>query len=128
MSISSNRDKYFWFVSGERIGIVEKKLSTYSGSDPFQSPSSSGVTLRVFYTSKASHFTEDLKETSEIPSQFHEALCMKVISDLYKLPGDNFNLQLSQYYDGQYALQIREAKKYAKRNHISGGTIIPQDF
>ena len=35
---------------------------------------------------------------------------------------------LAQYNDQQYALQIREAKKYAKRKHVSSGTIIPHEF
>ena len=127
MSVLSNRDKYFWYISGERLGIVEKKTST-GGADPMWQSPTSQESLRVHYTAKAAHLSDDLTETPEIPSQFHEALAMKVIGDLYKLPGETFNLQLAAYFDQQYELQIREAKKYARRHHTSVGYIIPQDF
>ena len=130
---SSIRDTFYWFVEGERIGIVEKKTTSTTGlnKDPdFESPhsDSAGKVLRVHYTAKASDFTTVLSNSSELPNQFHEALAFKVISDLYKLPGDNTNLQLAQYYDQQYALALREAKKYARRQHVQGGVIVPHSF
>tara|TARA_Y100000361_G_scaffold57678_2_gene50437 strand:+ start:119 stop:502 length:384 start_codon:yes stop_codon:yes gene_type:complete len=127
MSILSNKDKYFWFIQGERLGIVEAKTSTNIADPKWESPTSR-ESLRVHYTAKAAHFTTDMTESSEIPSQFHEALAMKVIADLYKLPGETFNLELAAYFDKQYEMQIREAKKYARRHHTSVGYISPQSF
>ena len=127
MGLLTNRDKYFWFISGERLGIVERKTSTNVSDPQWQSPTSQ-ESLRVHYTAKAAHLTVDLTESPEIPSQFHEALTMKVIADLYKLPGETFNLQLAAYFDQQYELQIREAKKYARKHHTSIGYIVPQDY
>ena len=129
-TLLSNEDKYYWYVDGERIAVVEKKDSSSVNVDPdWQSPSTGGENLRLIYSSKATHFTLDGMDTSsEIPSQFHEALALKVISDLYTLPGEKFNLQLAQYFAQQYALHIREAKKYAKRNHVRGGRINPHSF
>ncbi|QDP45748.1 MAG: hypothetical protein Unbinned5179contig1000_35 [Prokaryotic dsDNA virus sp.] len=129
-TLLSNEDKYYWYIDGERIAIVEKKDSTAVNVDPdWQSPTTGGENLRLIYTSKAAEFSIDSMTTSsEIPSQFHEALALKVISDLYTLPGEKFNLQLAQYFAQQYSLHIREAKKYAKRNHIRGGRINPHSF
>ena len=132
MATTSNRDKYFWYIEGERIAVVQTKetLASNVNTDPlFESPTatSAGKTLRVHYTAKPSHFTTTLSETSEIPSQFHEALAYKVISELYKLP-QSLNLQLAQYFDQQYIMSIREAKKYSKSNHIQGGMITPFNY
>ena len=125
------RDKWFWSIDQGKLYILEKS----STSGLFTSPISDGAVngLRVYYTAKASHFTTEndnthLAATSELPTQFHEALCDKVISDGYKIPGDTYNLQTAQYFDQQYELQVREGKKIAKRNHFSTGTIVPVDY
>lgn len=133
MATTSNRDTYFWYIEGERIAIVEKK-TTYAideNTDPkWQSPTSTsaGKKILVSYSAKPTAFTTDIKKSSEIPSQFHEALAYKVISELYKIPGEKFNLQLAQYFDQQYLLAVREAKKYARTQHTSGGQIVPHEY
>ena len=129
-TLLSNQDKYYWYVDGERIAIVERKDSSSTNVDPdWQSPTTGGENLRLIYSSKAASFSNDsMDDSSEIPSQFHEALALKVISELYTLPGENFNLQLAQYFGQQYELHIREAKKYARRNHVRGGIINPHTY
>jgi len=119
------RKKYFWYVNGDRLALVENNPSA---DDNIDSISKAGMTIRVEYTTRPIKFTADLTASSELPDQFHEALCYKVISDLYKLPGETLNLQLAQYFDQQYMLQLREAKKYASRNKVSGGYIKPWSF
>lgn len=126
-NISDIVNKYFWFVNGNRIGIVEKNENT-TGDEEYISPSSSGKALRLEYTSRPIPFGEDLTTSSELPDQFHEALTYKVIADMYRLPGDGFNLQLAQYFDNMYLTQIREGKKYASRNKVSGGYIKPVSY
>lgn len=127
-SINETIDKFFWFVNGNRIGIVEKNENSIDGSDQYISPSKGGESLRIEYTSRPVPFDSDLTKSSEIPDQFHEALGYKVIAELYRLPGDGFNLQLAQYYDELYMLQIREGKKFASRNKVSGGYIKPVSY
>ena len=122
-NINETIDKFFWFVNGNRIGIVEKNENSIDGSDQYISPSKGGESLRIEYTSRPVPFDTDLTKSSEIPDQFHEALGYKVIAELYRLPGDGFNLQLAQYYDELYMLQIREGKKFASRNKVSVGYI-----
>lgn len=127
MSIAEIKDKYFWYIVGDRIALVEKSQAPVTGEE-MSSITTAGMKIRIEYTTRPLPFTADLTTSSELPDQFHEALCYKVISDLYKLPGETFNLQLAQYFDQQYLMQLREAKKYASRNRVSGGTIKPVSF
>ena len=133
MATLSNRDKFFWYVEGERIAIVQKKetSSTDVNKDAvWESPTSTshGKNLRVHYTAKPTPLTSTLTDSPEIPAQFHEALAYRVIAELYKLPGETFNLQLAQYFDMQYSLLLREAKKYSTSNHRQGGVIKPYSY
>lgn len=127
MSVSEIANKYFWFIVGDRMAIVENSEFASPG-EQFASITKAGMKIRIEYTTRPLPFTADITTSSELPDQFHESLCYKVISDLYKLPGDSFNLQLAQYFDQQYLSQIREAKKYASRRRVSGGTIKPVEF
>lgn len=127
-NINDTIDKFFWFVNGNRIGIVQKNTNNLSGEDQYISPKIGGEKLRLEYTSRPIPFSDDLTKSSELPDQFHEALSFKVIAELYRLPGDGFNLQLAQYYDQLYMVQIREGKKYASRNKVSGGYIKPVSY
>ena len=127
-SINETVDKFFWFVNGNRIGIVEKSENSIDGTDKYISPTKSGQKLRLEYTSRPIPFDTDISKSSEIPDQFHEALAFKVIAELYRLPGESLNLQLAQYYDQLYLAQVREGKKYSSRNKVSGGYIKPVSY
>ena len=120
-------NKYLWFINGKQLGIVEKNIESLAGEE-FISVSTAGLKIRLEYVSRPLPFTSDLTTRSEIPDQFHECLCYKVIADLYKLPGDSLNLQLAQYFDQQYLSEVREGKKYASRHKVSGGFIKPVEF
>ena len=127
-NINETIDKFFWFVNGNRIGIVEKNENNLDGTDKYISPSAGGQKLRLEYTSRPIPFDADITKSSELPDQFHEALAYKVIAELYRLPGESLNLQLAQYYDQLYMLEVREGKKYASRNKVSGGYIKPVSY
>ena len=130
-SIASIQNKYRWFIEGERIAIVEDNISgsNQDTEGKYVSPSTGGEVLTVHYIALATPFNTNLEDTpTDIPAQFHESLAFKVIADLYRLPGDTMNLQLSQYYDQLYAEQVREGKKYAKRNHMRSGVITPYTY
>ena len=133
MATISNRDKFFWYVEGERLAVVQKKetaTSDINKDSTYESitATNNGKNLRVHYTAKPTALTTTLSDSPEIPAQFHEALAFKVIGELYKIPGETFNLQLAQYFDMQYTLLLREAKKYSKSNHRQGGVITPVDY
>tara|TARA_E500000305_G_scaffold107148_2_gene106699 strand:- start:11 stop:397 length:387 start_codon:yes stop_codon:yes gene_type:complete len=128
MSSLENQDKYAWFIGENRLGIVEKK-NTVGVSDPnWVSPTVAGKGIRIFYIARPLKLTDDLTVSPEIPEQFHEGLVYKVIADLYRLPGDSLNLELAAYFDQMYAASVREGKKYASRNKVSGGYIKPVHF
>ena len=130
-SIADIQRKWRWFVDGERLAVVEDNLSATDESieGKYISPSEAGAVLTVHYIALGTPFTTNLEDTpTDIPAQFHEALAFKVIADLYRLPGETMNLQLSQYYDQLYEIQVREGKKYAKRNHMRSGVITPHPY
>ena len=128
MALASDKN-YYWWVERQYIGVVEEKtVSAIDNNDPYVSISDSGKKIRIHSTRKASYFTSDLTEVSELPTQFHETLCYKVIADFYKLPGETFNLQLATYFDGEYEKGLREAKKFARRQHQDGAVIRGHSF
>tara|TARA_B100001094_G_C18162333_1_gene790058 strand:- start:1793 stop:2176 length:384 start_codon:yes stop_codon:yes gene_type:complete len=127
MSTLENRDKYAWFIGENRLGLVEKKTAGV-GDPTWVSPTSAGKGLRIFYIARPLKLTDDLTTSPEIPEQFHESLVYKVIADMYRLPGDSLNLELAAYFDQMYMAQVREGKKYASRNKVSGGFIKPVSF
>ena len=118
---------YVWWVERERVGIMEyAKGSSLSCLIPISS-ASAGQKAGFFVTRRANNFGVDLSENSEIPPQFHEALAWRVIAQGYLTP-QNLNPQLAQAFSSLYAAKIKDAKKYAKRQHTSGGFITPVDF
>ena len=129
LSISDKADKYAWYIDGLSLNIVEKCAATTNYNFQWQTVSTAGIKIRLYYNRKAAQFSaNDLTLVSELPTQFHEALTMKVISDLYKLPGETFNLKLASYFDMEYEKQVREGKKYAKRSFQRTGYIQQWDF
>tara|TARA_R100000278_G_scaffold95642_1_gene73018 strand:+ start:11635 stop:12033 length:399 start_codon:yes stop_codon:yes gene_type:complete len=130
-NIADIQGKWRWFIDGERIAIVENNIDSLDESmeGKYVSPQTAGSILTVHYIALATPFTTNLEDTpTDVPAQFHEAIAFKVIADLYRLPGESMNLQLSQYYDQLYAEQVREGKKYAKRNHMRSGVIKPHTY
>ena len=131
---SNNR---YWFIDGDRIGIVEKATNAISRDDKtseYQSCSIAGTkNLRVYAIVLASSFTETDLATdssgpvSELPVQFHEGLTYKAISDLYKYP-PNIDINLAQLFESDYLKIVNRAKKYAKSHRQRGGVITPHTF
>ena len=113
--------EYAYFTERGQLGIVEKVNSEW------KTITESGKEIRIFCSALSDHFTEDLDLASTIPAQFHQGLAYKVISDSYKDPR-NLNLDLAQYFEGEYIKCIKMAKKYAKMQHYSSGQTIPQEF
>ena len=128
---TSSNDRY-WYIDSGRLGVVEKISGTSSRDDKTSDYQSISVVkeMRISAISQATAFTTDLTEVSEIPSQFHNALIYKVISDSYLKAGTEvFNPQVSQIFDAKYEVLVRDGKKHARSQYISGATIIaPTDF
>ena len=128
---TSSNDRY-WYTDSGRLGVVEKISGTSSRDDKISDYQSISVVkeMRIFAVSQATDFTTDLTEVSELPTQFHDALVYKVISDSYLKAGvEEFNPQVSQIFDAKYEVLVRDGKKHARSQYISGATIIaPTDF
>jgi hypothetical protein len=113
--------EYAWYIERNQLGIVEKV------SGEWKSITEAGKSIRIFCSALVPHFSVDLDGQSEIPAQFHQALVNKVISEGYKDPR-NLNLDLAQYFEGEYIKGVKSAKKYARMHHYSSAKIIPQEF
>jgi len=121
-----------WFVDKLiKIGIVEKgnNLVTKDGYTSDWGSISEAKDLRIYAISRDADLAlNSITSTwTQIPAQFHEVLISKVIAGGYKDPR-NMELKLAQYFDQEYAIGVKEAKKYSKSNYQSTGTIKQQDF
>ena len=128
---STSSNNRYWYISNGRLGVVEKIANTITRDDKisdFQSISEAKE-MRIYAMSQATDFGTDLTQESDIPSQFHDALAYKVISEAY-LRGTSatFNLQASQVFDVKYKELVKDAKKDARRNHTGSFTVKPVDF
>jgi hypothetical protein len=129
---TSSNDRY-WYIDNGRVGIVEKVAEAVSRDDKKSDYQSVSVAkeIRLYTISQAVDFTADLAEVSEIPSQYHDALVYKVLSDAYLRAGAaEFNPQASQLFDVKFKETVVDAKKEARNNYMTSGSsiIAPTSF
>jgi hypothetical protein len=115
---------YYWWLERNNINLVQ---DSEGGDFNYVTVDKTGLKIRLYAIRRATHFTNDLTEESELPNQFHEALAYKVIADMYRLPG-NLNLQLAQYFDQMYQRELKQAKKYSRSTRVTSGVIKGVDF
>ena len=128
---SSSSNERYWYVSGGRLGIVEKGAGsiTRDGKTSDYKSISEVKELRIYAISQATDFTTDLTDVSELPSQFHEALAYKVIGDAYlRTSTADSGLKVVQLFDMKYKDLVREGKKHARRNYTGSFIVKPTDF
>jgi hypothetical protein len=127
---TGSSDDRYWYIDNGRLGVVEKGAVTRDGKTSGYQSISEVKEIRIYSISKATDFTIDLTEVSLLPSQFHDALVYKIISDGYLRAGVNeFNPQASQVFEGKYQMLVKDGKKHARSNYTGGATIIvPTDF
>ena len=121
-----------WFVDKLiKIGIVEKGTNTVTkdGYTTDWSSISEVKDLRIYAISRDADLVINSTTSTwnQIPAQFHEVIINKVIAGGYKDPR-NMEIKLAQYFDSEYAIGVKEAKKYSKSNYQATGTIKQQDF
>ena len=134
---SSTSNERYWYPiddNGIRLGLVEKSTNTITRDDKtsnFQSISETGLQIRLHCISRGTHLTAGSSSgntyTPEIPSMFHEALVYKAIASGYK-DMRNQKLDVAQYFDNEYQLAIKKAKKKARSGSITTGFIAPQSY
>ena len=121
-----------WYVDKlKRIGIVEKAFNAVR-KDGHQSDWKSITEVKdvTLYTisKDADLDASNLSNTFiAIPLHFHEGIVYKAIAMGYKDPR-NMEINLAQYFDGEYLASVKEAKKFSRSNYQTMGRINSQDF
>ena len=126
----SGSNEYFWYISNERIGIVEKVSGgiTVNNTTTAYISIASAKELRLFTIAQADDFTSaSLTQTSDLPVQFREGLAHRVIADGY-LKGESLDPNLHQLFMQRYEAMIKDGRKYARSNRTYNAIIKPQDF
>jgi hypothetical protein len=121
-----------WFVDKLlRIGIVEKgtNVTTKDGYTTDWKSITEAKDLRIYTISRdADLVINSVTSTfSQIPSQFHETLTYRAIAYGYKDPR-HMDFDVAQYFDNQYEVGVKEAKKYSRSNYQTSGVLKPHEF
>tara|TARA_R100001443_G_scaffold26566_1_gene39839 strand:+ start:8372 stop:9118 length:747 start_codon:yes stop_codon:yes gene_type:complete len=134
--VSSSTERYWYPIddSGVRLGLVEKSIRNTTRDDvttDFQSISTAGLQIRAHYISRGTHLAANSSSGStyipEIPSMYHEALTYKAIAQGYKDPR-NQRVDVAQYFDNEYEIAVKKAKKRARSNNITTGHLVPHNY
>lgn len=134
--MASKREYYYYIdthSAGEKLAIVEKATSvvTKNGwTSNYKSVQTTGnniVKIRGSFTDSDLAVNTMNGTFSNIPTRFHSALVSKVIAMGYKDPR-HMELQTSQFFDNEFEMGIKRAKKFSKGNYQTTGRIKAQDF
>ena len=124
--------KYAWFIeiiaSGdERLAIVENTPKTVGNvTDNWQAIQTTGTAIRMEYHT-IQQITSLTSSIDYIEERYLKGIVNKAISDGYKDPR-NLDIQLAQFFEGEYVIAVKKAKKHAKSGYVSTGNVIPQEF
>jgi|TARA_R110002020_G_scaffold258800_9_gene472651 hypothetical protein len=131
----ANKKKRFWFIDTSttraRMGIAEQANSvlTKDGYTTDFKAITEVKDITIYAIARDYDLTVNNMATtwSQIPIQFHEVIVNKAIANGYKEPR-NMDIQVAQYFDNEYLLGLKEAKKFSRSNYQTTGNIKPQDF
>ncbi len=126
---STSSNERFWYVDSGRLGVVEKVLNAVTRDDKISNYQSisEAKEMRIFAISQGTDFTSTLTQESELPTQFHEALSHKVISDGYLTP-PTVNIDAHKIFYTKYIDMVKEGRKYARSNYNQTGFIRQTHF
>ena len=133
----ANKKEYFYFIdthsAGEKIAIVQKATNavTKNGwTSQYQTVQTAGTNILkirgIFTDNDLATGTLDGKY-SNIPTRFHHAIVMNVISMGYLDPR-NMNVETAKVFAMGYDDGLKKAKRFARSNYISTGRVAAQDF
>ena len=117
------------------VGIVEKSTDAtkrHGKVSDFQTITKSGLQIRLDYEGMPADVIvnagkNDLGGNIGVPPQFAIAIVNKVIATGYRDPR-NQKPQMAQYFEETYNEEVKQAKKWVRRNYIGTGHIVPCDF
>ena len=133
----ATKKEYYYFIdthtTGEKIAIVEKATKVVSRNgwtSNYQTVQTTGTNILKI---RGSFTDTDLSNNamtgtySNVPARFHNAIVSKVIAMGYKDPR-HMELNTAQYFDNEFELGVKRAKKFSKSNYQTTGIIVAQDF
>ena len=131
----ATKKKRFWFIDTStvraRMGIVEQvtNVLTKDGYTTDFKAITEAKDITIYAIARDYDLTvNNMASTwSQIPLQFHEVIVNKAIANGYKEPR-NMDIQVAQYFDNEYLLGLKEAKKFSRSNYQTTCKIKPQDF
>ena len=119
-SLTTDEKRFWWFVDGDRLGIVQEDTDTSKIVSPLESI---GAGLRIRYKSNyvpVYRETDDLESHSKLKEGVHKALIDYVRHRLFEEAGD---LEQSKYFLQKFEKLCRE---YSKEERPGG--IVRQYF
>jgi hypothetical protein len=126
----------YWYIDRgqggrNRLAIVEKSTSSTTKETITSNFASVSEVkdLRIYVVDTQTDFAIDsiTNENTEIPKRYHEALVYKVVANGYKDPR-NQKIEAAQYFDNEYEVLLKKAKKYARSNLQTNGFVQQVDF
>jgi hypothetical protein len=121
----------YWYIdrgqgTRDRIAIVEKSNSSITKETITSNYASVSEVkdLRIYTIDAPIDYVVDnvTEEKTEIPLRYHEALVYKVIANGYKDPR-NQKIDVAQYFDKEYEIVLKKAKKQARSNMQTNGFV-----
>ena len=119
-SLTTDEKRFWWFVDGDRLGIVQEDTDTSKIVSPLESI---GAGLRVRYKSNyipVYRETDDIESHSKLKEGVHRAIIDNVRHRMFEEAG---NLEQSKYFLQKFEKLCRE---YSKEERPGG--IIKQYF
>lgn len=126
MALTDQQDHVYWI---ERDGIgIAKYDSSENVDNRFTGPAAS-KTITIFATKYADDFTTTLSASSEIPSEFHDALVFRAVQRGYevKMAQNPEMAKNASYFQGGFDKLLAEGKKYSNQDRVGGGYSISGD-
>ena len=128
----SDYKQRLWFVDKlSKIGIIERATNTVTKDGVISNWTSitEAKPFRIYAVSQDIDLdATDFSNTfNQIPTQFHEGIVYKVIAAGYKDPR-NQKFDAAQYFDNEYNMVVKSAKKFSKSNYSNTYQIKPRDF
>ena len=129
--MAENKQRAWYIDKLLKIGIIEKAVNavTKDGQTSDWDSISEAKDLRIYAISRDADLVKDEMNSTwtQIPEQFHEVIVNKVIAQGYKDPR-HMELNTAQYFEQEYAIGNKRARKYSRSNYQSTGFIKQQDF
>ena len=115
-------ETYYYWVERDKIYIVE------GGSSTAYTAASLTITIYRSYLD-ADITTDGVAHTMDMPSRFHEALVDWAIGRGYKRPPmDDERRKNAIFFDKNFEMTLKRAKKYIRSDMQDGGFVVPCDY